>query len=95
MVGVLSFENDKLIRAARFWEIEDSSFSLAHTLSLMLDRLREEGFSNCTIGTQKKPAPGVEREVLGIVCGQKGIIVQADRYKDAQGVQVMEDLELP
>ena len=34
-------------------------------------------------------------EVLAINCGQKGIVIQADQFrgKDAQAVEVMENLE--
>jgi hypothetical protein len=95
VVGTLSFENGVLIRAARMWDIEDSSYSLSHTISLLLDHLRDEGFTHCTISTRKAPTPTVETEVLGINCGQKGIIVQADQFrgKGAQAVEVLENLE--
>jgi hypothetical protein len=95
VVGTLSFVNGVLVRAARMWNIEDSSYSLAHTISLLLDHLRDEGFTHCTISTRKAPTPNVETEVLAINCGQKGIVVQADQFrgKDAQAVEVMEDLE--
>jgi len=94
-VGTLGFVNGVLIRAARFWSTEDSSYSLAHTISLLLDHLRDEGFTHCTISTRKVPTPNVETEVLGISCGQKGIIVQADqvRGREVQAVQVLENLE--
>ncbi len=95
VVGTLSFVNGVLIRATRMWNVEDSSYSLAHTISLLLDHLRDEGFTHCSISTRKAPTPNVETEVLGIDCGQKGIVVQADSFrgKDAQGVEVMENLE--
>jgi hypothetical protein len=95
VVGTLSFVNGVLIRATRMWDVADSSYSLAHTISLLLDHLRDEGFTHCTISTRKAPTPNVETEVLGINCGQKGIIVQADqlRGKEAQAVEVMENLE--
>jgi hypothetical protein len=95
VVGTLSFVNGALIRAARMWDVEDSSYSLAHTLSLLLDHLRDEGFTHCTISTRKAPTPSIETEVLAINCGQKGIVVQADQFrgKDIQAVQVMENLE--
>lgn len=93
--GSLSFVNGVLIRAASFWDIEDSAYALSHTLSLLLDHLRDEGFTHCTISTRKSPTPDVETEVLGIDCGQKGIVVQADKYrgKDDQVITVMENLE--
>lgn len=95
VVGILGFVSGVLIRAARMWDVEDSSYSLAHTMSLLLDHLREEGFTHCTISTRKAPTPNVETEVLGINCGQKGIIVQADRFrgKDGQAVEVLENLQ--
>jgi len=34
VTGSLSFVNGVLIRAARFWDVEDSAYSLSHTLSL-------------------------------------------------------------
>lgn len=94
-VGTLSFVNGVLIRAARMWYVEDSSYSLAHTVSPLLDHLRDEGFTHCSITTREAPTPDVETEVLGINCGQKGIIVQADHFrgKDTQTVVVMENLE--
>jgi len=76
VVGTLSFVNGVLIRAARMWDVEDSAYSLAHTVSLLLDHLRDEGFTRCVISTRKAPTPNVETEVLAINCGQKGIIVQ-------------------
>jgi hypothetical protein len=94
--GSLSFVNGVLIRAARFWDVEQgSAYSLAHTLSLLLDHLRDEGFTHCMISTRKAPTPSLETEVLGIKCGQKGIIVQADqmRGKEGQAVEVLENLE--
>ena len=95
VIGSLSFVNGVLIRAARSWDVEDSAYSLAHTLSLLLDHLRDEGFTHCTISTRKAPTPSVETEVLGIDCGQKGIVVQADQFrgKEVQAVRVMENLE--
>jgi hypothetical protein len=95
VVGTLSFVNGVLIRAARMWYVEDSSYSLAHIMSLLLDHLRDEGFTHCTISTRKAPTPNVETEVLGINCGQKGIIVQADQFrgKEGQEVVVLENLE--
>jgi hypothetical protein len=95
VIGTLSFVNGVLIRAARMWDVEDSSYSLAHTLSLLLDHLRDEGFTHCTISTRKAPTPSIETEVLAINCGQKGIVVQAGQFrgKDVQTVQVMENLE--
>lgn len=95
VVGTLSFVNGVLIRATRMWDVQDSSYSLAHTISLLLDHLRDEGFAHCTISTRKAPTPNVETEVLGISCGQKGLIVQADQFrgKEAQAVEVMENLE--
>lgn len=95
VAGSLSFVNGVLIRAARFWDVEDSAYSLAHTLSLLLDHLRDEGFTQCMISTRKVPTPSVETEVLGIDCGQKGVVVQADRFqgKDVKAVLVTENLE--
>jgi hypothetical protein len=92
-IGTLSFVSGVLIRAGRFWNVEDSSYALAHTMSLLISHLHDEGFTHCTISTRQEPSPNVETEVLGINCGQKGVVVQADRRKDAQGVQVIEDLE--
>lgn len=95
MVGVLGFANGVLVRAARMWDVVDSSYSLAHTTSLLLEHLRDEGFTHCTISTRKEPTPSIETDVLVIDCGQKGIIVQADQFrgKDVQAVEVMENLE--
>jgi hypothetical protein len=95
IIGTLSFVNGVLIRAARFWDVEDSSYSLAHTISLLMDHLRDEGFTNCTISTRKISSPNDEADVIGINCGQKGIVVQADqvRGKGVQTVQVTENLE--
>jgi hypothetical protein len=95
VTGSLSFVNGVLIRAAKFWDVEDSAYSLAHTLSLLLDHLRDEGFTHCTISTRKAPTPSVETEVLGIKCGQKGIIVQAEkmRGREGQSMEVLENLE--
>jgi hypothetical protein len=42
VIGTLSFVNGVLIRAARMWDVEDSSYSLAHTISLLLDNLRDD-----------------------------------------------------
>jgi hypothetical protein len=95
-LGSLSFVNGVLIRAGRFWYMEDSSYALAHTMSLVLDHLHDEGFVNCTISTRKVSTPNAESDVVGISCGQKGFIVEADRTrggKDAQIVQVTENLE--
>jgi hypothetical protein len=95
VTGGLSFANGVLIGATRFWYLEDSAYSLAHTMSLLIDHLQDEGFTHCTISTRKAPTPNVETEVLGISCGQKGIIVQADqaRQKEFKMVQVVESLE--
>jgi hypothetical protein len=95
VLGTLSFVNGVLIWVARFWNVEDSAYSLAHTMSVLIDQLRDEGFANCTIATRKEPTPSVETEVIGINCGQKGIIVQADqiRNKDVRTVDVLENLE--
>ena len=95
VTGSLGFVSGVLIRATRFWYLQDSAYSLAHTMSLLIDHLRDEGFTHCTISTRKAPTPSVETEVLGISCGQKGIIVQADqvRGKEVQTVQVVENLE--
>jgi hypothetical protein len=95
VTGSLGFARGVLIRATRFWYLEDSAYSLAHTMSIVLDHLRDEGFTHCSISTRKAPTPSVETEVLGISCGQKGIIVQADqvRGKVVQTVQVVENLE--
>jgi hypothetical protein len=95
VTGGLSFVNGVLVGATRFWYLEDSAYSLAHTISLLIDRLQDEGFTHCTISTRKTPTPNVETEVLGISCGQKGIIVQADqaREKEFKVVQVVESLE--
>jgi hypothetical protein len=94
-IGSLSFVNGVLIRAGRFWYIEDSAYALAHTMSILMDHLRDEGFANCAISTRKESTPNAETEVIGVSCGQKGFIVQADqmRGKEVQIVQVMENLE--
>ena len=96
MVGVSGFANGLLVRAARMWDVADSSYSLAHTTSLLLEHLRDEGFTHCTISTRKEATPSIETDVLVIDCGQKGIIVQADQFrgKDVQAVEVMENLEV-
>ncbi len=95
VIGSLSFVNGVLMRAVRYWETEDSAYSLAHTMSLMLDHLRDEGFTNCSVSTSKTATPSDEIEDLAFDCGQKGIVVQAQqvRGKGAQFVQVMENLE--
>jgi hypothetical protein len=95
VIGTLGFVNGVLIRAARFWDVEESAYSLAHTLSVLIDHLRDEGFAHCTISTRNAPTPSVETEVIGIKCGQKGIIVQTDqvRGKEVQTVLLMENLE--
>lgn len=66
VTGGLSFANGVLIGATRFWYFEDSAYSLAHTISLLIDHLQEEGFTRCTISTRKAPTPNFETEVLGI-----------------------------
>jgi hypothetical protein len=73
-IGALSFVNGVLIRVAKFWDVEDSAYSLAHTMSLLMDHLRDEGFTRCSISTRKAPTPNVETEVLAINCGHKGIL---------------------
>ena len=95
VIGSVGFVNGVLIRAARFWETEDSAYSLAHTMSLLLDHLRNEGFTSCTVSTNKTPTPSDEIEELAFDCGQKGIVVQADkvRGKEYQFVRVTENLE--
>jgi hypothetical protein len=95
VIGTLGFGNGVLVRATRMWDTEESPYSLAHTISLLLDHLRDEGFTHCTISTRKESAPTVETDVLAINCGQKGIVVQADqsRGKNLQTVQVTENLE--
>jgi len=59
VIGVLSFVNGMLIRTARFWDTDDSSYGLAQ-MSLLIDHLRDEGLTHCTISTRKiatKPVP--------------------------------------
>ena len=71
VIGSLSFVNGVLMRAVRYWETEDSAYSLAHTMSLMLDHLRDEGFTNCSVSTSKTATPSDEIEDLAFDCGQK------------------------
>ena len=94
-IGQISFANGVLIRAARFWSVENSAYDLSHTVSLLLNHLQEEGFSHCLISTRNVPSPTNEAEVISIDCGQKGIIVQSDHIRgtDARMVDVMENLQ--
>jgi hypothetical protein len=95
VTGSISFVNGVLIQATRIWDVEDSAYSLAHTLSLLIDHLRDEGFTHCTIATRKAPTPKVETEVLFIDCGQKGVTVKALQFrgKEFKGVELKENLE--
>lgn len=57
LVGYVSFEAGKLVRAGRYWPQSGSGYDVAHTVSSLLDRFREEGLSKCSVSTRKENRP--------------------------------------
>jgi hypothetical protein len=100
LVGTVSFEANTLSFASRMWENSNTAFSVIHVTANLLARLRDEGFSQCSISTQKESHAEneLEREVIMIDCGQKSIAISSDRAKITNGdesetVDIVERLE--
>ena len=81
LVGYVSFESGKPLRAGRYWPQSGSGYDVAHTVSNLLDRFREEGFSHCSVSTRKESRPESDHDILAINCGFKGISLDASRSR--------------
>ena len=83
LVGTVTFEADKLSFASRMWENSNTAFSAVHVTANLIARLRDEGFSQCSVSTQKESQPEreLERDVISIECGEKSIAVTSERAK--------------
>lgn len=100
LVGTVTFEADKLSFASRMWENSNTAFSAVHVTANLIARLRDEGFSQCSVSTQKESQPEreLERDVISIECGEKSIAVTSGRAKTPKGdqsetVDIVERLE--
>lgn len=54
LVVYVYFEAGKLVRAGRYWPQSGSGYDVAHTVSSLLDRFREEGFSSVLCPPEKR-----------------------------------------
>lgn len=87
MVGYVSFEAGKLVRAGRYWPQSGLGYDVVHTVSILLERFREEGFSKCTVSARKENRPEGDHDISAINCGLKGISLDAS-LNHFQGEQV-------
>lgn len=96
LVGYVTFEAGKLLRAGRNWPQTGSGYDVVHTVSNLLDRFREEGFAKCSASTRKQNRPEGDHDILAINCGSKGITLDAShsRYQGESltGVDVYEEI---
>jgi hypothetical protein len=96
LVGYVSFEGGKLLRAGKYWPQSGSGYDVVHTVSNILDDLRKEGFSRCSVSNRKENQPDREHDILAINCGFKGISLDAslshDQGESATGVDVYEEI---
>ena len=96
VVGYVTFESGKLVRAGRYWPQSGSGYDVAHTVSSLLARFREEGFSKCSVSTRKENRPEGDHDILAINCGLKGISLDASlsqfQGQPVTGVDVYEEI---
>jgi hypothetical protein len=97
VIGYVSFEGGRLVRAGRYWPQTGSGYDVVHTVSNLLVHLREEGFTNCSVSTRKPNQPEIEHDAVLISCGSKGISVDASlshyRGEPVTGVDIYEELD--
>ncbi len=97
LIGYVSFEGGRLARAGKYWPQTGSGYDVVHTVSNILDHLREEGFTNCSVSTRKPNQPEIEHDAVLISCGWKGISVDASlshyRGEPVTGVDIYEELD--
>ena len=96
LVGYVSFEAGKLIRAGKYWPQSGVGYDVVHTVSNILDNMREEGFSKCSVSTRKQRQPERDHDILAINCGLKGITLDASlghyQGEPVTGVEVYEEI---
>lgn len=97
LIGYVSFEGGRLVRAGKYWPQMGSGYDVVHTVSNILDRLREEGFTNCSVSTRRPNQPASEHDAVLISCGSKGISIDASlshfRGEPVTGVDIYEELD--
>src|ERR1700674_5278813 len=95
LIGYVSFEGGRLTRAGKYWPQTGGGYDVVHTVSNLLDHLREEGFTNCSVSTRKPNQPEIEHDAVLISCGSKGISVDASlshyRGEPVTGVDIYEE----
>jgi len=96
LVGYVSFEAGKLLRAGKYWPQSGSAYDVVHTVSNILDHLHEEGFSKCSVFTRKENQPDRDHDILAINCGLKGISLDASlghyQGEPVTGVDIYEEI---
>jgi len=96
LAGYVSFRSGKLLRAGRYWPQSGSGYDVTHTVSNLLERLSQEGFSRCYISAHKENRPENEHDILAINCGFKGISLDASlghyQGEPVTGVDVYEEI---
>jgi hypothetical protein len=87
LVGTVSFEANVLSFASKGWENSNTAFSAVHVTANLIARLRDEGFSQCSISAQKESHAEneLERDVIIIDCGKKSIAISSERAKSTKG----------
>jgi hypothetical protein len=99
LVGTVQFGGNRLSFASRMWENSNTAFSAIHITANLMARLRDEGFSECSVSTEKESEAENERERDSIMinCGQKGVAISSERAKvkglESETVDIVERLE--
>jgi hypothetical protein len=86
-----------LLKPESYWPHSGSGYDVVHTVSNMLDHLREEGFSKCSVSNRRENQPDRwEHDLLSINCGSKGISLDASlshyQGESVTGVDVYEEI---
>ena len=96
LVGYVSFEAGKLLRAGKYWPQSGSGYDVVHTVTNILAHLHKEGFSKCSLSTRKENQPAKDHDILVINCGFKGISLDASlghyQGEPVTGVDVYEEI---
>ena len=100
VVGYVSFEAGKLLSAGKHWPHdwphEGADYGVVHTILIVLDHLREEGYSKCSASTRKANQPDSDHDILALNCGSKGVTVDAFlltyQGENMTGVDIYEEI---
>ena len=74
LIGTVQFDGNRLSFVSRMWENSNTAFSAIHVTANLMARLRDEGFSECSVSAEKESEAEneMERDSIMINCGQKG-----------------------